>query len=148
MTDFKEETFESVINKSESVTLNKLTEFVGFLKGAVKEHSVQFNNDYIALLMIDPKTGKEVKLIPGGTAKYFAQNVGAKLGICPPAEEKDVERDAACIGHLVKISKTGEYTNKRGQKITTWSVLKGSKTLSDAPKPEPEAPTTVDSIPF
>ncbi len=94
----------------------------GFLKGVVKEVN-KFGNDQYNFLLND-RAGNEFKVLSGGTAKYFANNVAMALGLEPVAPEFAVAAEQAkkCIGKWVIISNDGSYVNKRKQTVNKFKI--------------------------
>ena len=123
-------------------TLSSLSEgqsLGGFLKDVVKEKN-KFNNDQWNFVMAD-EFGNEFKLLSGGSAKYFAQNVAMAMGKEPVNAQFAASVDGAkkCIGHWVVFTLEGSYQNKTKQ------TVKNYKVQADLEK-KPQ--TSTEEIPF
>lgn len=106
--------------------------FSGFLKGAIKEKN-KFDSDQWNLLMED-ENGLDFKILTGGTAKYFAQNVAMALGLEPASEAFAAAVDAAkrTIGKWIVITQDGSYVNKRKQTVKKYKIqMDSTKTQSE-----------------
>lgn len=127
-----------VVRGHDSVLLNSLKpgEHVTiYLKGVVCEKNQKYGTDSFNFIGVDPETGTEKKILTGGEAKYVAMNIAAFQGMIERKPEKQLEeeRDANMVGHLVRITRLGEYKNKKGQTISKFMFgVDYSKKLVDA----------------
>lgn len=116
--------FESVVGaKAVKPKDLKDGEFIeGYFKGIVQDngkHGPQYN-----LQMVDD-SGSEFKIYSGGTLTYFAKAAAQhlKLGTFDKVTEEEMKNAAKCVGHYVRITRTGSYTQKSsGKEIVSFSV--------------------------
>jgi hypothetical protein len=106
----------SELKDGESVT--------AYLKDVVMEKNKKFNSDAFNLIMVDQESGKEFKLLTGGTATYVAKNIAEARGMIPAdrnSRPEDAKRDAQMVGCLVRITRNGGYVNKTGKQVTKYT---------------------------
>lgn len=124
----------------------------GFLKGVIKEQN-KFGNDQYNFLLND-KSGNEFKVLSGGTAKYFANNVAMALGLEPMSQEFAAAAEAAkkCINKWIIISNDGSYVNKRKQTVNKFVVEVDSDIVEGGFVPNkdilPNKDVPAEDIPF
>lgn len=104
-------------------TLSDGEKIEGFLKGVVKERN-KFDNEQYNLLLTDD-TGSEFKVLTGGTAKYFAQNIAVAMGLEKSTGDSFAQAIGAAkraIGKWIIITPDGTYENKRKQTVKKFKI--------------------------
>lgn len=116
------------------VFANKIEEpMTGYLTGSYKDPvQNQFGNHNLLLTFKDTD-GSEFEVVTVGTLGYLAKNLMIKAGVeVMPATLKPetVEKDAALLGKLIRITPDGTYTNKAKKEIKKFKIeVDKTKTL-------------------
>lgn len=113
---------------------NKMVEPVtGYLTGAYKDSVPNQFGNHNKLLTFKDTDGSEFEVVTVGTLNYVAQNLMIHAGVeAAPAtlKKETVEKDAALLGKLIRVTPDGSYTNKAKKEIKKFKIeVDKTKTL-------------------
>ena len=121
--------FEKVSNQDDSFLLNGLQpgEHKDFyVEDVVADMNKQFNTPTVNFTGYDAETGKAIKILTGGTAKYDATNILAAKNddkSAKPEHLADGKEKMKILGHLCRFTRISSYTQKKGGKeVSTFSI--------------------------
>jgi hypothetical protein len=111
---------------------------VGFLTGAyIDPVANQFGN-HNNILTLKEESGAEFEVVAVGTLGYLVKNLCMKAGTLAKndkVKEETIEKDAALLGHLIRITPDGSYMNKAKKEIKKFKI-------------EVDKTKAMDNIPF
>jgi len=116
------------------VFANKIEEpMTGYLTGSYKDPVQNKFGNHNLLLTFKDTDGSEFEVVTVGTLNYLAKNLMIHQGVeeLPVGLKQDtVERDAALLGKLVRITPDGSYINKAKKEIKKFKIeVDKTKTL-------------------
>jgi len=120
---------ETLSNQDDSFLLNSLEpgqhkDF--YVEDVVADMNKQFNTPTVNFTGYDAETGKAVKILTGGTAKYDATNIlAAKTGdkSAKPEHLADGKEKMKMLGYFCRFTRVSSYTQKKGGKeVSTFTI--------------------------
>lgn len=119
---------------TKKVFANKIEEpMTGYLTGAYKDSVPNKFGNHNLLLTFKGTDGQEFEVVTVGTLNYLAKNLMIHAGVeeAPATLKKEtVEKDAALLGKLIRLSPDGSYINKAKKEIKKFKIeVDKTKTL-------------------
>lgn len=137
--------FERISNQADGFLLNGMKPGECkdvYIKDVVPDINRQFSSQTVNFVGYDPETGRDIKILTGGTAKYDATNIAAAKGMkyvngqdikVSQDQLEDGKEKMKLLGYLCRFTRVGSYTQKKGGKIVaTFNIERDPEKTLDA----------------